>query len=118
LCGALNARQKSETEHLKDKISDFLSHSYADSSLTLYDVSVYMGIPERALYDLIKVYFNTSFAKMLESIRIQKACELMRTGAVSIKSVARDVGYASDNTFRTAFKRMMNMTPGEFLLSI
>jgi YesN/AraC family two-component response regulator len=118
LCAAVQDQRITEIDQTKEKISVFLYQNYMKSTLTLHDLAVSMNISERTMYDLIKDRFNTTFAKMLEGIRIQKACELMRVGSLSIKNVARSVGYANDNTFRSAFKRVMNMTPGEFLLSI
>jgi YesN/AraC family two-component response regulator len=118
LCAAVQDQKKIENNQVKERISAFLQQNYMKSTLTLYDLAVAMNIPERAMYDLVKEHFNITFAKMLENIRIQKACELMRIGSLSIKNVAQSVGYTNDNTFRATFKRVMNMTPGEFLLSI
>jgi AraC-like DNA-binding protein len=118
LCIAVRDQKNTEIDQTKEKISAFLYQNYMKSTLTLYDLAVFMNISERTMYDLIKDRFNMTFAKILENIRIQKACEFLRTGSLSIKNVAQSVGYVSDNTFRSAFKRVMNMTPGEFLLSI
>ena len=118
LCNILQIHQTMEYDRQKEKISEFLSVNYVNSTLTLYDMSLYMNIPERTLYELIKKYFNSTFAKMLEIIRIQKSCELIRTNILSIKEIAGKVGYTSDNTFRIAFKRVMKMTPGDYLLSV
>lgn len=110
----LHAENDRSSSDLEDRIYAFLSDNYTNANLTLQDLAEPMGRSERFLYDFIRERFNSSFSKLLEGLRITKACALLRDGEANIKNVACQVGYNSDHTFRLAFKRVMNVTPSEY----
>lgn len=99
---------------MEETIYSFLSENYTNANLTLESLVELTGQSERFLYDFIRERFNSSFTKLLEGLRITKACALLRDGEATIKNVACQVGYNSDHTFRLAFKRVMNVTPSEY----
>ena len=102
-------------DHLEEAIYTFLLENYTNANLSLVDLVAPLELSERFLYDFIRERFNSTFAKLLEALRITKACSLLRDGEASIKDVAIRVGYNNDHTFRLAFKRMMDVTPSEYL---
>lgn len=112
---ALHDAQVDESQALQDRIYAFMMAHFSNANLTINDLIAPFGMSERMLYDFIRDHFNTSFSKLLESLRITKACELMRTGSTAVKDIAIQTGYNNDHTFRIAFKRMMNVTPSEYL---
>lgn len=101
-------------DHLEERIYSFLSENYTNANLSLENLVEPLGLSERFLYDFIRERFNSTFAKLLEGLRITKACALLRDGEATIKNVASQVGYNSDHTFRLAFKRVMDVTPSEY----
>lgn len=50
----------------------------------------------------------------LQRIRIEKSCELLAGSDLCIQETARAVGYEDVKFFGELFKRMLNMTPGEY----
>lgn len=102
-------------QQLKDAIYKYLLENYQNPNLTLAEVAEALDMPEYVLYNFIKNRLNSTFAKFLEALRITKACALMRSGQLSIKEVAGSVGYNSDHTFRQAFKRIMQVTPSDYV---
>ena len=50
----------------------------------------------------------------LQTIRIEKCCELLAGSDLCIQEAARSVGYEDVKFFCTLFKRTLNMTPGEY----
>ena len=110
----LHAEDDRRNTDLEEAIYSFLSKNFTNANLTLEDLVKPIGQSERFLYDFIRERFNSSFSKLLEGLRITKACTLLREGEATIKNVACQVGYNSDHTFRLAFKRVMNVTPSEY----
>lgn len=69
---------------------------------------------ERQINKIIQQITKISFSDYLEKCRIAKAEELLRVRPdVTIESIALQVGYASDKSFRRAFKRVMGILPSE-----
>lgn len=110
----LLVKSSSSDDHLEERIYSFLSENYTNANLSLENLVKPLELSERFLYDFIREHFNSTFAKLLESLRITKACALLRDGEATIKNVASQVGYNSDHTFRLAFKRVMGVTPSEY----
>ena len=73
-------------------------------------------ISESFAYQIFREIIGTSFAHLLEQIRIEKACQLLSEKNILVKDIALAVGYTNDNSFRRAFKRVMGVTPKEFTL--
>ena len=103
---------------LEDEIYAYLSANFADSNLTLDKLANDLKLSKRYLYDFICDHFHSSFAKLLEGLRITKACSLLRSSDNSISCVGEQVGYTNSKTFRLAFKRVMNVTPSDFVSAI
>lgn len=50
----------------------------------------------------------------IQKVRIEKSCELLKGGQLSIQEVARAVGYEDVKFFNQLFRKMIQMTPGEY----
>lgn len=60
---------------------------------------------------------NTSFRELFNSVRIQRAKELLRLGQDSITAIAGLLGYSSPNNFSRAFKVQVGISPREYQLN-
>ncbi len=58
------------------------------------------------------------FSEWVQSVRIEKATEMMRQSNHSITSVAFEVGFRDLRTFERVFKKRMGMTPREYRESV
>jgi methylphosphotriester-DNA--protein-cysteine methyltransferase len=60
-------------------------------------------------------FFGQSIRDYQEQLRVEYACELMRTNPhMSVWEVAFDAGFNERSTFYRAFSRVRRMTPGEW----
>jgi transcriptional regulator GlxA family with amidase domain len=50
----------------------------------------------------------------LQHLRVRKARELLEVDALTVKEVARRVGYEDLSAFRKIFRRVMGLSPGEY----
>ena len=55
-----------------------------------------------------------AWGKDMAKLRIERACRLLANGSVQIKKVVQECGFASDSTFRRAFKRVMGVSPSDY----
>ena len=58
-----------------------------------------------------KAAFGRTPMAYLERVRMEEATQLIKDGDLSIKEVARKVGYGDANNFSTAFKRFFGTSP-------
>ena len=110
----LRSENDRHDDQLEEVIYTYLSENYTNANLSLENLVEPLGLSERYLYDFIRDHMSSTFSKLLEGLRITKACTLLREEKATVKTVAAQVGYNSDHTFRLAFKRVMDVTPSEY----
>lgn len=101
-------------ESIATRILDYIYANYADSSLSLTVIAHELGFQKDYISKLFKTEYGENLSVVLEKIRIEKACELLREGDVRIVDVSEAVGYNSDISFRRAFKKVTGLTPVEY----
>lgn len=112
---AMNNMRKNKQNGLKEQVIEYLQENYRQSELTLDQLAEYLGYTESFLYQFFKDNVGSTFADYLENLRINQACELLMHKDVTVKGVSEKVGYNSDNSFRRAFKRIMGVSPSEYV---
>jgi len=73
-----------------------------------------IGVSRSSLYRMVKRQHGSSPARMVERLRIDEACRLLRESGHSIEIIADQVGYASAFSFSATFKRIVGMPPSRF----
>ncbi|MFV0381495.1 MAG: response regulator [Breznakia sp.] len=69
-------------------------------------------------YSYLSAYFNErselSFNEYLNTIRVNKAAELLRSGQMSISEVGYEVGFSDHSYFCKVFKKQIGVTPSVY----
>lgn len=113
-----NQLNSEKNERKAEKMLQYINNNYTRDDFTIYSICEEFHISESFAYQIFREVIGTSFADLLEQIRIEKACQMLSEKTYLIKDIALAVGYTNDNSFRRAFKRVMGVTPGEFTSSI
>jgi len=95
------------------QILSYLEQNYAEK-LTLSHLTSRFQWSERHLQRLFKQHTGQSFNYYLQSLRIQKSCEQLRSTQLKISRIAGAVGYRDLNSFMALFRRMVGETPGAY----
>jgi AraC family L-rhamnose operon transcriptional activator RhaR len=102
-------RKLTHFEHLLTYIERNLSNE-----LTLSHLSHISRWSERHLQRLFKQHTAQSFNRYLQSLRIQKSCEILRNTSFKISTVAEMAGYKDIASFVAVFKRNVGHTPSVY----
>jgi AraC-like DNA-binding protein len=97
------------TQYILDNIGELL---------TIQAVAQIHGVSSRTLMRLFRSQLGITFGTYLRIARIVKAVEMLSTPSVSIIEVAYKVGYNSPSSFSQAFRRLIGMSPQEYLRSL
>ena len=73
-----------------------------------------MCVSERHLARLFKQKMHTTPARWLERTRIDHARRYLETSTDSSNTIASNSGFASEETFRQSFQRVMKMSPAQY----
>jgi AraC-like DNA-binding protein len=84
--------------------------------VTINDVAMHCDIPERTLQYLFKTYLGLPPKWFLMRDRLLKALqEAHRSNRNSWTDIAADLGYSSQSHFISDFKRIIGMSPSEYI---
>ncbi|ASA23446.1 AraC family transcriptional regulator [Paenibacillus donghaensis] len=91
----------------------FLEQNF-NQAITLTELSRYSGWTTRHLQRLFLKHTGQSFHSLLQHLRIQKSCEMLRNSSLKIGLISELVGYRSIDSFNSVFKRNVGLTPSEY----
>ncbi|WP_164503420.1 hybrid sensor histidine kinase/response regulator transcription factor [Pleionea sediminis] len=98
-----------------EKFRGLLNKRYYDADLKVNDIAKELAMSERQLFRKIKALLNVTPADYLRSYRLEKACEMLKTGS-NAGEVAIDVGFSSHTYFSKCFKAKFGTTPSQYIV--
>jgi len=96
-----------------DELLSYMERHLSEE-LTLARLSAVSQWSERHLRRLFLGRTEQSFQRYLQTIRVHKSCELLRTTSHKIGAIAEMVGYRDVPSFLAVFKRTLGVTPSAY----
>jgi AraC family transcriptional regulator of adaptative response / methylphosphotriester-DNA alkyltransferase methyltransferase len=90
-----------------------VENEYA-SDLSLDDIARRVASSRRQLQRAYSEIGETTFRDHLTAVRMDRAAGLLRNGGVTVREVARAVGYRQPAQFAKAFRRRFGQAPSEY----
>jgi AraC-like DNA-binding protein len=88
------------------------------NALSPAEIAREVGIhPAHLMREFRRVY-RCTMGEFVRSVRVERACAVMRMGGVTLSEVAHGVGFADQSHFNRSFKRCMGVTPSEYLAAV
>ncbi|MDE7185948.1 MAG: AraC family transcriptional regulator [Lachnospiraceae bacterium] len=83
-------------------------------AITLMELSRFFNYSERQMARILKEYTGRNFTDLVQSIKLSKACELLKNPQISIQEIIDTVGYSNSSHFYRLFKKQYQITPTEY----
>ena len=112
--GSAECRNRAKASQYVSRIREYIHASYSNSNLSLYMVAEQVGISPSYLSRLFKQEMQASFVDYVNSVRVEKSLELLRSSDLKIKDIAFQTGFNSMQNFFRIFKKLVGVTPGEY----
>lgn len=101
-------------EHaISQKIKSLVIHNLKERLLNIEEISRMLNMSSTQLKNALKKE-HTSFHRLLETIRREKAQELLIDSSMDLKLIAEILGFPATSAFHRSFKRWTGKTPREF----
>lgn len=113
VCNDNVEKKQEQKRQMVEEIKEYIRAHFCESDMGLTRVGSEFRVSESYLSTLFKEYSGGNFGDFLESLRIERACRLLRDRSITVNEVAEEVGYNSVQSFRRAFKRVMGVSPKE-----
>ena len=85
-----------------------------NSEFSVTDLQENLGLSRMQIHRKIKSIANSSTTEFVRSIRIKRACEMIKYECDNISQIAYAVGFSSLSYFSKAFKEEMGTSPSEY----
>lgn len=112
MVNCITVRQQRGNEALYQKINECMLRHISDAGFNASVVALELGCSEKYVFRLVKDCSGHSFGDVLESLRIARTDELLRTTDWNNEKIAESTGFASLTTFYRAFRKAHGVTPG------
>ena len=115
LCHAYHETTESSTNHHNPyaSIIGYIDKNFT-SSITLEELSRHSGLSKNGIISIFKRLYHTTPIQYINTLRIYRAEELLRTTDMPITQVALECGFNDSNYFARAFRQAKGMTPRAF----
>lgn len=102
----------SVTERNYNLILNYLSRNYRDATLGAAAESVHFS--RQYVSKIIRQAADTSFSKLLKSIRVEKTCQYLEETSLSLENIAELTGFSSTSYLWRTFKEFKGISPSEY----
>jgi len=93
----------------------FYIYTHIDTEINLDELAEMFKMNKFSLHKIFKEIFGVNIYESIQSIRLQKASNLLLTNQYStITEIANACGYSSQTSFIRAFKARFNLTPTQW----
>jgi AraC family transcriptional regulator len=91
-----------------------LIHARFAEPLSLQDIAAAVGIHPVHLARAFRSQYHCSVGEFIRQVRIESACNAIRSQGLPMTDVALAAGFADQAHFARTFKRITGLTPGQF----
>jgi YesN/AraC family two-component response regulator len=102
-------RQSGESDRPINRIIEYIDKNY-DQAVNLNDLALQFHLNPVYLCQLFKQKTGVNFIQYINSLRIAKARQLLKTTDLSVEQISEQVGINSANYFVRLFKKMTGQT--------
>ena len=89
---------------------------YLEEHFTMNDLTDIMLINKNYLSEVIARSEYQSFYKLINTLRVEHACQILKEDPTTkLEQVALESGFLSGSAFSQVFKRLMDVTPKEYI---
>lgn len=111
LCQKCSQEKRDKKNRLAGEIKEFVDNNYQDSSLSLTELGAVFNISDSYVSLIFKECYGINFSTYVEEIRIRRAGSLLEDTALTVREIAEQTGYTSEQSFRRAFKKVRGISP-------
>lgn len=94
------------------KIRQYVKENYVTA--TLSEASTRCGLSYSYFSRIFNEYMNMGFSDYVNLVRVNNSLKLLSSTDMSITDIALNVGFSTTSYYIQVFKKLKNMSPGEF----
>jgi AraC-like DNA-binding protein len=118
LSGTAYKQPNKPVDHQRlENVFNFILTNYANP-ITLEDIANVANLTPHAFCRFLRTHTRKTFSQLLNEVRVEHACRLLKDSTQSVSQIAFACGYANLSNFNRQFKQVMHLTPRDYLKSV
>ncbi len=101
-------------EEFLTKLNSVIEHNLENSDFSINDLATEMGISSSGLFSKIKKISGVTPNKLIQSMRLKKAAELLGEGKYRVNEVCYIVGFNNPSYFSKCFQKQFGKLPKDY----
>jgi AraC-like DNA-binding protein len=97
-----------------DEIKKYVDGNFMNGNLSVAEIADYFGLSFNYISKYFKAYTGVGLARYIVCRRVDEAKILLRQTNENLNVIAEKTGFYSTSAFIRTFKKIENMTPGQF----
>jgi AraC-like DNA-binding protein len=114
LCGISQEKYDEKVQTIANNVRNYINENYMDCNLCIASIADVVNLNPKYLSRLFKQENGSGLLDYINSIRIQKAKQILASHDVAFEDLAKMVGYTNVRTFRRAFSKIEGTTPSQY----
>ncbi|PWV99445.1 AraC-like DNA-binding protein [Paenibacillus cellulosilyticus] len=90
----------------------YIEQNYIEVTLT--SAAKHFGFHPNYLSRLLKTHLGVTFIKIVQEVKLSRACSILENTNIPIARLAQEVGFSNINVFYDLFKEHYGLTPREY----
>ncbi len=93
---------------------EYIRQHYCDPELSVAQLSDRFRLHRTLISKAVKCATGATFSELLQTLRLNRAVELLMHGDATLADIAQATGYASYLSFKRAFVRVYGVSPRDY----
>ena len=106
-----------DQEFLK-KVLDCIEENIGNEQFGVETIANHVGMGVNNLNRKLSALVDQTAGKLIRSMRLQRAADLLKQNAGTIAEIAYDTGFNSHASFNRSFKNQFGVSPTEYIKSL
>jgi AraC-like DNA-binding protein len=113
ICECIKTDKEKGLTQFGRRILEYINGHLYDPELYIPMVSDHFNISPPTIRKLVRNMTGQTFRMYVETCRLSKAWEMLKSGGHSVQETAKACGFSNTNSFYRAFKRIYGFSPSE-----
>jgi AraC-like DNA-binding protein len=106
-------RQQALRSDFTSNLRRTLRRQLASGDVAMDSIASQLGMHRRTLDRRLKEH-GTHYVEVLDAVKCEAACQLLRETNIDIRIIAESLHYSSNSNFSAAFRRWTGLTPSDY----
>ncbi len=114
MCANIKENSEQDISSIQNEIILYINKHATDYDISLTKLSDKFGIHENKISQIVKEAQRMSYKDYLTSIRISRACEMIKGDNLTISKIGELTGFGNASYFIRVFKNITGLTPANY----